>query len=200
MLGFDQRWINLIMSCVTTVNYRVWFNSDETDSFVPSRGLRQGDPLSPYLFLLCAEGLSSLLAHEEGVGGLQGVRVCRGAPSVSHLLFANDSLILMKANAANATTLRNVLNTYCASSGQLVSDPKSSIYFSPNTDAEDKDAVRSILNIHSEVLSEKYLGLPSQVGMDRSDCFQYLVDHVCKIISGWNEKNLSMGGGGRKYC
>jgi hypothetical protein len=100
----------------------------------------------------------------------------------------------MKANAANATTLRNVLNTYCASSGQLVSDPKSSIYFSPNTDAEDKDAVRSILNIHSEVLSEKYLGLPSQVGMDRSDCFQYLVDRVCKIISGWNEKNLSMGG------
>jgi hypothetical protein len=198
-LGFDQRWINLIMSCVTMVNYRVWFNSDETDSFVPSRGLRQGDPLSPYLFLLCAEGLSSLLAHEEGVGGLQGVRVCRGAPSVSHLLFANDSLILMKANAANATTLRNVLNTYCASSGQLVSDPKSSIYFSPNTDAEDKGAVRSILNIHSEALSEKYLGLPSQVGMDRSDCFQYLVDHVCKIISGWNEKNLSMGGG-RKYC
>jgi hypothetical protein len=84
-LGFDQRWINLIMSCVTTVNYRVWFNSDETDCFVPSRGLRQGDPLSPYLFLLCAEGLSSLLAHEEGVGGLQGVRMCRGAPS--YLIF-----------------------------------------------------------------------------------------------------------------
>jgi hypothetical protein len=77
-LGFDQRWINLIMSCVTTVNYRVWFNLDETESFVPSRRLRQGGPLSPYLFLLCAEGLSSLLAHEEGTGGLQGVRVCRG--------------------------------------------------------------------------------------------------------------------------
>jgi hypothetical protein len=74
----------------------------------------------------------------------------------------------MKANAANATTLWNVLNTYYASSGQLVSDPKSSIYFSPNTDDEDKDAVCSILNIHSEALSEKYLGLPSQVGMDRS--------------------------------
>jgi hypothetical protein len=88
---------------VTSVNYRVWFNSDETNTFTPTRGIRQGDPLSPFLFLLCAEGLSSLLAHEELSGGIQGVKVCRNAPSVSHLLFADDSLILMSANMSNAT-------------------------------------------------------------------------------------------------
>ena len=59
--------------------------------------MRQGDPLSPYLLLLCSEGLSSLLAHEEEVGALEGIRVCRNAPSISHLLFADDSFILMKA-------------------------------------------------------------------------------------------------------
>jgi hypothetical protein len=105
-LGFEERWISLMMACVSSVRYQVRFNSEDTDMFSPTRGLRQGDPLSPYLFLLCAEGLSSLLLFEEEVGGIDGVRVCRNAPSVSHLLFADDSLILMKADMNNATSLQ----------------------------------------------------------------------------------------------
>jgi hypothetical protein len=92
-MGFDDGWTSLMMACVRSVRYQVRFNSEETDLFVPTRGLRQGDPLPPYLFLLCVEGLSSLLLHEEEVGGIDGVRVCRNASSVSHLLFADDSLI-----------------------------------------------------------------------------------------------------------
>jgi hypothetical protein len=115
-MGFTERWIQLIMACVNSVRYQVRFNSEETDVFTPTRGLHQGDPLSPNLFLLCAEGLSSLLLYEE-VGGIEGVRVCRNAPSVSHLLFADDSLILMRADINNATSLQHVLDTYCANSG-----------------------------------------------------------------------------------
>jgi hypothetical protein len=103
----------MIMACVTSVNYKIWFNSDETNWFVPTRGIREGAPLSPYLFLLCSEGLSSLLEHEEVSGGIQSVRVCHNAPSISHLLFADDSLILMKADVSNATTL-------CKCSGSLL--------------------------------------------------------------------------------
>ena len=94
-------------------------------------GLRQGDPLSPYLFLICAEGLSSLLLYEEEVGGIDGLRVCRNAPSVSHLLFADDSVIHMKADMTKATSLQQVLDTYCANSRQMVSLAKSSIFFFP---------------------------------------------------------------------
>jgi hypothetical protein len=96
----------LIMSCVGSVKYQIRFNGRETDQFVPSRGLRQGDPLSPYLFLLCSEGLKSLLKHEEEARNLIGVKVCRAAPAVSHLLFAHDSLILMRVDLHNAMTLR----------------------------------------------------------------------------------------------
>jgi hypothetical protein len=85
-MGFAERWISLMTACVSSVRYQVRFNSEETEMFTPTRGLRQGDPLSPYLFLLCAEGLSSLLLHEEEVGGIDRVRVCRNAPLVSHLL------------------------------------------------------------------------------------------------------------------
>lgn len=66
-----------MMACVTSVVYKVRFNSNETAPFTPTRDLRQGDPMSPYLFLLCAEGLSALIAHEEEQGNLKGVQVCR---------------------------------------------------------------------------------------------------------------------------
>ena len=74
-LGFDRHFVDLLVSCVWSVTYKIRFNNQETDSFIPSRGLRQGDPLSPYLFLLCIEGLSSLMAHREEVCGMEGVRV-----------------------------------------------------------------------------------------------------------------------------
>jgi hypothetical protein len=76
-MGFHRRWVDMLMACVTSVNYNVRFNSMETDAFTPSRGLRQGDPLSPYLFLLVAQGLSSMLKGAEMRGELEGVRVCR---------------------------------------------------------------------------------------------------------------------------
>jgi hypothetical protein len=193
-LGFAERWITLMMACVSSVRYQVRFNSEDTDMFSPTRGLRQGDPLSPYLFLLCAEGLSSLLLHEEEVGGIDGVRVCRNAPSVSHLLFADDSLILMKADMNNATSLQQVLDTYCANLGQLVSLSKSSIYFSPNTNVLLRAEICEALNIDTEALSDKYLGLPAIVGADRSDCFEHFIERIIQCINGWKEKILSIGG------
>ena len=94
------------MECVSSVRYRVRFNSHETEQFLPTRGLRQGDPLSPYLFLICSEGLSSLLYHAELEGTISGVQVCWDAPSILHLLFVDDSLILMKADGDNASCLK----------------------------------------------------------------------------------------------
>jgi hypothetical protein len=86
------------------------------DNFILTRGIRQGDPLSLYLFLRFAEGLSSFLCYEEVVGGIEGIRVCRNTPSVSHLVFADDSFILLKADMNNATLVQLVLDNYCANS------------------------------------------------------------------------------------
>jgi hypothetical protein len=168
-LGFHDNFVDLLMACVLSVKYKIRFNNQETESFTPSRGLRQGDPLSPYLFLVCAEGLSSLLAHREEVRGIEGVRVCRNAPSVSHLLFADDSLIFMKADMINATSLRHVLDQYYASSGQMVSQAKCSIFFSPNMDPNIRAGVCTKLNIMTEAIYDKYLGFPALVGIDKYD-------------------------------
>jgi hypothetical protein len=193
-MGFARRWVEFIMACVSSVHYNVRFNSMETEVFTPSRGLRQGGPLSPYLFLLVAQGLSSMLKGAESRDELEGVRVCRDAPMISHLLFADDSLILMNPDRKNALKLKDILDRYRANSGLKLSESKSSIFFSPNTVVEEGAEVCQILNILTESLNDKYLGLPAMVGIDKSECVRHLVDRVIARISGWKEKLLSLGG------
>jgi hypothetical protein len=96
-MGFSGKWIHWIMMCVETVDYSVIMNKEMVGPIIPGCGLRQGDPLSPYLFILCAEGLSALIRNAEARGVLQGVRVCRIAPRVSHLLFADDCFLFFQA-------------------------------------------------------------------------------------------------------
>jgi hypothetical protein len=164
------------------------------DYITPTRGLRQEDPLSPYLFLLCAEGLTSLITHEAEQGYLMGVKVCRGAPTISHMLFIDDSLISMRADEENATSLRRVLDRYCAASRQLVSEAKSSIFFSPCTEAAKREKVCSTLNILTVAITNKYLGLPPIIGVECTDCLMHLIERIIRKINGWKEKIISYGG------
>ena len=92
-LGLPGGWIDRVMSYVTTPSFSVRINGKAYGNISPSRGLQQGDLLSPYLFFLCAEGFSSLLAKAEEEGRLHGVSICRRAPSISYLLFPDDSLL-----------------------------------------------------------------------------------------------------------
>lgn len=92
-MGFADRWISLIMSCVRTVSYSILVNGSPQGHILPGRGLRQGDPLSPYLFLLCAEGLSSLIMAAKRDGRITGLSVAKEGARLSHLFFADDSVL-----------------------------------------------------------------------------------------------------------
>ena len=94
-------------------------------------------------------------------------------------------------------TLKGLLDRYCENSSQKVSESKCSIFFSENTNVAVKAEVCETLNIMTESLNDKYLGLPAMVGIDRSDCFQHLIDRVIAKTKGWKEKLLSLGG--RKF-
>ena len=96
---------------------------------MPTKGIRQGDPLSPYLFLICAEGFTSLLAKVKFKGRLHEVAVCRSAPSITNLLFADDSLIFCHANKNEVQVVSDTLQLYAETSGQCINLEKSSAYF-----------------------------------------------------------------------
>jgi len=101
-MGFCPQWVNWIMMCIETVDYSVLVNQESVGPIIPGRGLRQGDPLSPYLFILCAEGLSALNHQAEVRGELHGAKICRNAPIVTHLLFADDCFLFFMATEAEA--------------------------------------------------------------------------------------------------
>ena len=96
-LGFPVDWIKMVMSCVTTPSFSILINGKPYGMIHPSRGICQGDPLSPYLFLLCAEGFTALLKKAELEGRIKGVSIYRGSPKVTNLMFADDSLLFCQA-------------------------------------------------------------------------------------------------------
>lgn len=192
-MGFHRRFMELIMKCVRTVKYHIKINGDLTEEVLPERGLRQGDPLSPYLFLLCAEAFSCLLTKAEQNNLIQGIKVCPNAPSIS-LLFADDSLILFKANKESAEQIQRILQVYEASTGQTINKDKSAAFFSANVQAKDKKDVMCILGIEKEALNERYLGMPIHVGKSRTKTFRHIIERILQRISGWQEKLLSRMG------
>jgi hypothetical protein len=108
-VGFHQKFVQWVMTCVTIVRYCVRFNGTDLSPFHPSRGLHQGDPLSPYLFLLVADCLWTLMKSYERQGPISGITVSRRAPSITHLLFVDDSLLFFKLGIDQATGLRELL-------------------------------------------------------------------------------------------
>ena len=193
-LGFNESWIGLVMKCLTSVTYSVIINGSVHGSIMPTRGLRQGDPLSPYLFLLCAEGFSALINEAARSQLLNGISICRGSPRINHLFFADDSLLFCKANGTECNKLKEILRTYEDASGQKINTEKSSIFFSPNTSQELKDEIINILGPMTDSRHTKYLGLPSIIGRSKKLIFAEIKEKVCKKLAGWKGKLLSLGG------
>ena len=117
--GFNPDWVKLVMSCVKGVTYRYKINGIPSSRILPNRGLRQGDPLSPYLFILAMESLSYMLKKAEAEGKIHGLKVTPTSPSLSHLFFADDIILFAKVND-EVYTLIDILNKFTGASGQLI--------------------------------------------------------------------------------
>ena len=177
-MGFNSDFVNLIMLCVSTVTYKLPRDGLEIGPIAPNRGLRQGDPLSPYLFIICAQGLSSLINHYEGACMLHGIRIARGAPCLTDLFFADDCFIFFKANDQEARVMKAALSLYGAASGQRVNFNKSFISFSADTNKVVALSICSLLGVQGTVNHGNYLRIPSFIGRSNSAVFNYIRERV----------------------
>lgn len=193
-LGFDGIWIRWVMACISTVSYTVLLNG-RSDGFIkPERGIRQGDPLLPFLFILCAEALVGTLNQSEAAGKLQGIRLGVGGPAVHHLLFADDSLLLCRANVADSEEVVKCLERYGDASGQLINPAKSSIIFGAQVLEEVKAEIKVVLGIEKEGGEGTYLGLPECFKGSKIELLNFIKESLQARLHGWFAKALSQGG------
>ncbi|KAK3211755.1 hypothetical protein Dsin_016461 [Dipteronia sinensis] len=192
-LGFPVKWIQLIMNCISIVSYSFMLNREVCGYIKPTKGLKQGDHISSYLFLICAEGFSSLIDNVVSSGKLSGFKCSKKGPVLSHLFFADDSLIFSKANEANCVAIREILDVYAMTSGQFVNLNKSAMCISHSMSAANGVKLASNVSVNLVNCLDRYLGLPCFIGRSKRKLFSDITDKVWNKIKGWGERFLSVG-------
>lgn len=146
-MGFVERWVRLMMTCITSVSYSILINGEPKGMVVPTRGIRQGDPLSPFLFLLCTEGLNGLISQAANQGDIKGFDLCRNSPRLTHLLFVDDSLLFYRATEQECNNILEILDVYGSCSGQQINRNKTTIFFSKFTSDEKREHIKQALGV-----------------------------------------------------
>ena len=193
-MGFSEEWRRLIMCCVSSVRYKVMINGSPFGQITPTRGLRQGDPLSPYLFVMCTEVLVQMLKRAEQMKKISGLRVARRAPLVSHLLFADDSMFYCKGSEEELNQVSQILPNYSMASGQRINHQKSNIYFGKHIPSCRREEIKQKMGIDSTGGEGFYLGLPEAFGGSKVSILSYLKEKLSQRVHGWQTKFLSPGG------
>ncbi|KAK6164141.1 hypothetical protein DH2020_001005 [Rehmannia glutinosa] len=173
-IGFKHYLVSLIMRCASTVSYSVITNGIPGPIFFPTRGLRQGDPLSPYLFILRQAKLFHSLYGAEMGGFIHVAKICKRAPTVSHLFFADDSMIFGRANEGEITTIKSIISDYSAASGKIVNFEKSEINFSKGVQSNMAETLASCLGVKYVDKHQIYLGLPATTERNKKAFFSRL--------------------------
>ncbi|PKU86876.1 Putative ribonuclease H protein [Dendrobium catenatum] len=184
--GFPSLVVSWIKACISDVNFSILINGSLEGYFSTSAGLRQGCPLSPYLFCLVMDAFSNLL----DAGSFKGISI--DGFILTHLLYADDVLIFGEATTENCNSLTNILSTFAKASGLHVNLDKSSILLPKNL--LNPDNICRALSI--PLISEKfdYLGIPLSFKRLKVSDFLPLIESISKKLSGWKANLLSFAG------
>ena len=173
-MGFCDAWVNLIYECISTVSYSILVNGEPEAEISPTRGIRQGDPLSPYLFLLCSKGLNRLIQHAARDNVIRGFSLCKNGPKITNLFFADDTLLFCRARMEELQAIQHILSLYEGASGQQINREKTTLFFSKAVPEETKRDIISFPGVPEIKEYEKYLGLPAVVGRNNRASVTYI--------------------------
>jgi hypothetical protein len=193
--GFPEKWRKWIYFCISSVRFSVLVNGSPCGFFKSSRGIRQGDPLSPMLFIIIMEGLSRMIDKAIGAGMLSGFAVSRNVNDpllISHLLFADDTLIFCEADSGHIAHLRSILVWFEAISGLRVNLGKSELV--QVGEVPFLEELADILGCQTSTFPMKYLGLPLGAKFKSLDIWNPIVEKMERRLAGWKRIYLSKGG------
>ena len=184
--------IKLIMSCISIVSMAFLFNGGSLDSFCLTKRIRQGDPISPYIFIFCMDFLGQLIQEKCEDKKWCPVKASRRGPPFSHLFFVDDLVLFAKVNTDNYIAIKKVLDTFFRLLGQIVSVVKSRVFFSPNIDQENREVLSNILGIQQTTCLGRYLGFPIKHQGGANQDFNFVLDRLKKKLAGWKANLLFM--------
>jgi hypothetical protein len=189
--GFNHVFIGWIMECISSVSFSILINGGMSKHFLPSRGLRQGDPLSPYLFILCQEVLSRIIDKKFLNGDIKGVKMNMAGPAFTHVMYLDDIMVFAKANCREVEALDECLETYCGWSGQKINWSKSGLIFSKSVERNMRRELKTLMDMKKVQQNVKYLGSHLFNSSSRIKDFKFLQEKVESRLLGWRCKALS---------
>uniref|UniRef100_A0A0V0IVQ8 Putative ovule protein n=1 Tax=Solanum chacoense TaxID=4108 RepID=A0A0V0IVQ8_SOLCH len=194
-MGFGNTWIKWMRFCMTTVKFSVLINGSPAGFFSSKRGLRQGDPLSPFLFILAMGGLSDMLKFAQVNNKIRGFKVSQGdslGVSISHLQYADDTLVFCDAESEQLKHLRVIFIMFEAISGLHINWVKSFIY--PVNEVPQISLLANILGGKIGELPTTYLGMPLGAKSKSLSIWNFVVEKCERKLVNWKSQYLSSGG------
>jgi len=194
-MGFGERWIRWMKFSITTVKYSILVNRSPVGFFPPQRGIRQGDPISPFLFILAMEGLSKMIQKASSLHWIEPFKIGRDPTSqanVSHLLYADDTLIFCGAERSQVMQLNLTLFIFEAISGLHMNMQKSTIY--PVNEVLNLEELADIMGCNIGSFPSTYLGLPLGAQHKSTEIWTGVIGKFEKRLATWQMQYLSFGG------
>lgn len=192
-MNFGMIWRSWIRGCLSSASVSVLLNGSPTAEFRMARGLRQGDPLAPFLFILAAEALHQAMETAKEKGVFYGIQLPNRGPCISHLQYADDAVFIGAWSKQNARNLIRILRCYELASGLRVNLCKSK-FFGVSCSPVELDTLARGFNCGTGSFPFSYLGLPIGVPMGRTVFWNALIEKFRSRLSKWKAASLSFGG------
>ena len=189
--GFQHDWVRWIGNLVSLAFFSILVNGAPSSTFQASRGLRQRDPLSLFLFILLAEGLGRSLKAKRIVGTLKGLSPHGGMQAQTHQQFIDDTMLMGASSICEAWAIKNMLETFKRASGLEVKKAKSQIFYF-NTTLLTKQNINRILEFSKASLPTKYLGAPLLEGKVTQRNWKELLDKMVSKLNNWTHRALNI--------
>eukprot|EP00253_Pinus_taeda_P009017 PITA_09017 len=191
--GFDHNWVMWVMALVTSSSFSILVNGSPSELLLPSKGLRQGDPLSPFLFILMMEGLGRSTKHARVMGRIQGLQISDNGQVLTHQQFVDDTMLQGIPMVKEAFAYKQILNDFVKATGMEVNLTKSKVFFF-NIHIAIQRNVNRILGFQRESIPSKYLGVSLTTKPRQKSIWDPLATKMQDKVRKWTNRSLNLAG------